>query len=170
MKTSTPALRTEVHIFELLRQRLVEQYPDLDDDTIRDTLEGSTSLIELIADVIRSALLDEALQLGVRSRMADLRARLVRLEERSSRKRQLAFEAMTQAGLKKLEQPDFTASVRVGSPSLVITSETSIPAAFWVPQPPKLDRQRLTIELKRGAGIAGACLGNASPTLVVRTK
>jgi Siphovirus Gp157 len=69
------------------------------------------------------------------------------------KKRQLALEAMNEAGLKKLEQPDFTASARLGGPPLVVTSEQSIPPAYWVPQPPKLDRQSLLGDLKRGNDI-----------------
>ena len=124
----------------------------------------------MIAAVIRSALVDEALQGGLRSRIEDMRQRLARLEERGSKKRQLALEAMTEVGLSKLEQPDFTASARAGSPSLVVVAEQAIPEAYWVPQPPKLDRQLLLAELKRGREIPGAQLGNPKPTLAVRTK
>ena len=73
-------------------------------------------------------------------------------------------------GLKKLEQPDFTASTRIGSPSLIVIAEDAIPDTYWVPQPPKLDRQALLGELKRGGEIPGAQLSNAQPVLVVRTK
>ena len=52
-----------------------------------------------------------------------MRTRLARLAERGLKKRQLALEAMNEAGLKKLEQPDFTASARLGAPPLVVTSE-----------------------------------------------
>ena len=59
-------------------------------------------------------------------------------------------------GSSKLEQPDFTASTRAGSPALIVVSEQAIPEAYWLPQPPKLDRQGLLGELKRGAAIPGA--------------
>ena len=57
---------------------------------------------------------------------------------------------MCEVGLKKLEQPDFTASARAGMPPLIIMSEGRSPSAYWVPQPPKLDRQSLLADLKRG--------------------
>jgi Rad52/22 family double-strand break repair protein/Siphovirus Gp157 len=57
---------------------------------------------------------------------------------------------MTEVGLTKLEQPDFTASARAGSPALVIVAEEKIPETHWLPQPPKLDRQAILAELKRG--------------------
>ena len=135
-----------------------------------DTLEGITDLHEMIAAVIRSALVDEALHSGLRSRLDDMKERLARLEERGAKKRQLALDAMNEVGLAKLQQPDFTASARAGSPGLVVVAEDVIPAAFWVPQPPKLDRQTLLGELKRGNEVPGAQLSNSNPVLVVRTK
>ena len=57
----------------------------------------------------------------------DMKERLSRLELRASKKRQLALEAMTEAGLTKLEQPDFTASARAGSPALVVIAEDRDP-------------------------------------------
>ena len=84
----------------------------------------------MIAAIIRSALVDEALQAGLRTRIEDMRQRLARLAERGLKKRQLALEAMNEAGLKKLEQPDFTASARLGAPPLVVTSEKDIPEAI----------------------------------------
>ena len=62
---------------------------------------------------------------------------------------------MTEVGLSKLEQPDFTASARAGSP-LSWSSLRTIPEAYWLPQPPKLDRQAILGELKRGIDIPGA--------------
>ena len=99
-----------------------------------------------------------------------MRERLSRLELRASKKRELALEAMTEAGLSKLEQPDFTASARAGTSALVVTAEAAIPEAYWLAQPPKLDRQSLLGELKRGAYVAGAQLSNPCPVLIVRTK
>ena len=167
---SEPALRTEIQVYNLLRERLETSHPGLDDETIRDTLEGITNLHELICELVRSALLDEALQVGLQTRIEEMRGRLTRLADRGLKKRQLALEAMHEAGLKKLAQPDFTASARIGAPPLLVISEEAIPKAYWVPQPPRLDRQTLTSDLRRGDEIPGACLGNAAPILAVRTK
>lgn len=164
------AVSLEASRYNLLKERLLVLYPDLDEETLFDTLEGITNLHEMIAAVIRSALADEALQVGLRTRIEDMRQRLSRLAERGAKKRQLALEAMNEAGLKKLEQPDFTASTRWGAPSLVVTSERDVPESYWIPQPPRLDRQTLTSDLRRGDQVPGACLGNAAPILTVRTK
>ena len=48
--------------------------------------------------------------------------------------------------------------------------EVIVPAPYWVPQPPKMDRQALLGELKRGNEIPGVQLNNPKTVLVVRTK
>src|SRR3990170_7970672 len=149
-KMHRPALRHDVHLYTYLREKLLEAFPEADDDTIRDTLEGITTLHELIAEIIRSALVDEALQSGLRLRLQDMKERLSRLEARAVKKRELALEAMSEAGLRKIEQPDFTASTRAGPPSLVVVAEDQVPESYWVPQAPKLDRQTLLADLKKG--------------------
>jgi hypothetical protein len=163
-------LSIEASRFLWLKKQLTNDFPDTDEETLADTLEGITDLHEMIAAVIRSALVDEALQGGLRSRLEEMRQRLARLEERGIKKRQLALDAMCDVGLKKLEQPDFTASARAGMPALLIPADNLIPEAYWVPQPPKLDRQSLLADLKRGEVIPGAQLGNPQPCLAVRTK
>jgi len=152
------------------KRRLLEDFPTTDEETLADTLEGITNLHEMIAAVIRSALVDEALHAGLRSRVDDMRERLSRLELRAAKKRQLALDAMNEVGLTKLEQPDFTASVRAESPSLVVVAEDTTPRAYWLPQPPKLDRQAILGELKRGLEVPGAQMSNPKPVLSVRTK
>jgi hypothetical protein len=156
--------------YQAVRAHLLAAWPELDAETLNDTLEGITDLHEMIAAVIRSALVDEALQAGLRTRLEEMRQRLARLEERGAKKRQLALDAMCEVGVKKLEQPDFTASARAGLPPLVIVADDVIPEPYWVPQPPKLDRQSLLAGLKRGEVIPGAQLGNPKPSLAVRTK
>ena len=163
-------LKGELIRYQATKERLLANWPEIDCETLDDTLEGITDLHEMIAAVIRSALVDEALHAGLRFRVDDMRERLSRLELRASKKRQLALEAMTEVGLTKLEQPDFTASARAGSPALVVIAEDRIPEAYWLPQPPKLDRQAILGELKRGIDIPGAQMSNPKPVLSVRTK
>jgi len=165
-----PRLVNEVHSYSLLKQRLRDAFPDADDDTQRDTLEGITNLHEIIAELIRSALVDQSMAEGLKSRMEDMKTRLDRLAERARKKKQLAQEAMNNAEIRKLRESGFTASLRRAQPSLQILSEPEIPEDFWVPQPPKLDRTGLILALKRGKEIPGASLAPPQPSLAVRTK
>ena len=66
--------------------------------------------------------------------------------------------------------PDFTASVRPVAPGLVVSNETLIPPDYWVPQPPKLNRQELISILKSGTTVPGAGLSNGGSTLSVRVR
>jgi Siphovirus Gp157 len=163
-------LKSELIRYQGTKERLLAAWPEIDCETLRDTLEGITELHEIMAAVIRSALGDEALHADLRFRLDDMKERLSRLELRAFKKRQLALVAMTETGLTKLEQPDFTASARTGTPALIVIAEDSIPEAYWLPQPPKLDRQAILGELKRGTEIPGAQMSNPKPVLTVRTK
>ncbi len=107
---------------------------------------------------------------GLKGRIVEMGERLGRFEERADKKREMAREAMEQADLQKITEPDFTVSLRSVQPPLVIVEEKEIPEEFWRPQPAKLDRQRLRLALGSGDGVRGAMFGNASRTLTVRTK
>lgn len=168
--TPNMKLKAEMGRHQLIRQRLVEKYPDLDDETLADTLEGITSLHGMIAEVVRSALDDQALSAGLKSRIDQMKERHERLQHRAVRKRALALEAMLEADIRKLTEPDFTVSTRSGTPGLCVQAEDRIPARFWIEQAPKLDRQALLTTLKAGQVIDGVTLSNPEPTLSVRTK
>ena len=99
--------------------------------------------------------------------MAD---RLSRLADRAAKRRQIARDVMVELDLKKLEAPDFTASIREGMPSLVVIDEDAVPKIYWSPGEPRLRRQILANDLKRGEEIAGAALSNPEPVLSVRTR
>jgi hypothetical protein len=77
---------------------------------------------------------------------------------------------MERANIKKLAEPDFTASLRAVPPSVVIVDEQEIPQEYWKPQPPRLDRQGLSAALKGGSAVPGAALSNSQVTISVRTK
>ena len=64
----TSPLRREAHTYQTLKSRLQAQHLTIDEPTLADTLEGITNLHEMIAAVIRSTLVDEALSAGLRLR------------------------------------------------------------------------------------------------------
>jgi hypothetical protein len=170
MTVSVPTLQTELTHYQILRERMLEELPDLDDETLQDTLEGISDLRQMLAEVIRSALYDEAMAGGLSTRLSDMKARLERLEDRAKRKRQLVLRAMSACEISKLAEADFTASARTGSPTLEVVCEDKIPPAYWKPQPPKLDKQSILAALKTGAEVEGAKLLPPQMQLSVRTK
>ena len=168
--TALLALSHETRSYKLFRDQLLSGLPDLDEETLGDTLEGITNLREMLAEVLRSALDDEALASGISTRLADLKSRLKRFEIRAKRKRQLVLQAMAEAEMPKLVEPDFSASLKQGAPSVEIQAEDKIPAAYWKPQPPKLDKLGILVALKSGTVIVGAILAEPKQQLTVRTK
>ncbi len=166
---SHPVLHQLTH-HRYLRERLEAAFPDADEETLMDTLEGMTSLTDSLAELLRSSQEDQSLASALRSRMSDMQERCARFEARARKKRELVCTVMEQADLKKLVEPDFTVSLRPSRPPLMIIDEAAIPGDYWKPQPAKLDRLGLISALGAGRDIAGAVLGNPPMTISVRTK
>jgi Siphovirus Gp157 len=156
--------------YRSLRDRLRAEDPQIDEQTLADTVEGLTDLHEIVTAIIRSALTDEALVTGLKCRIADMQGRLDRLQDRASKRRQIAKDVMVELDLKKITAPDFTVSIRPGTPALLVLDEAAVPSIYWEPREPRLNRQELLSELKGGAEIEGVALSNPEPVLSVRTK
>jgi Siphovirus Gp157 len=150
--------------------RIRARDPQIDEQTLADTVEGLTDLHEIVQAIIRSALADEALARGLKCRISDMQCRLDRLQDRAAKRRQIAKDVMVELDLKMLTAPDFTASIRSGMPALVVLNEDAVPKTYWDPGEPRLRRQVLACDLKGGAEIAGATLSNPEPVLSVRTR
>ena len=164
-----PLVRELTH-HQYLRARLEEAFPDADEETLADTLEGLSNLPDMLAEVCRSMLDDQAMVAALRGRIGDMQERCGRIEARARKKRELVCDVMERADLKKLTEPDLTVSLRPARPPLAVVDEDLVPATFWKPQPPKLDRQGLIAALAAGRDVPGAILGNAPMTISVRTK
>ena len=156
--------------YRAIRDRIRAEDPQIDEQTLADTVEGLTDLHEIIAAIIRSALADEALATGLKSRIADMQERLGRLQDRASKRRQVAKDVMIDLDLKKITAPDFSVSIRPGLPSLMVIDEAAVPSIYWQPSAPRLKRQELLSELKDGAAIEGVALSNPEPVLSVRVR
>lgn len=167
---SPQLLRSEVSNHLILSQQLKASYGEIDDETLRDTLEGISNLPEAIEAVIRSSLDDEAFINGLKGRLDDLQVRLERLKDRYEKKRALARWAMLQADLEKIMTADFSVGLRKGTEKLAVLDENLVPTDYFIPQPPKLDRKGVADALKRGIDVAGASLVMGEPTISVRVR
>jgi hypothetical protein len=156
--------------YRTIRDRIRAEDPQIDERTLADTVEGLTDLDEIVTAVIRSALSDEALATGLKSRIADMQERLDWLQDRASKRRQIAKDVMVELDIKKITAPDFTVSIRPGMPALLVLDEAAVPSIYWEPREPRLNRQELLSELKGGADIQGVALSNPEPVLSVRTR
>lgn len=156
--------------YRAVRDRIRNDDPQIDEQTLADTVEGLTDLHEIVIAIVRSALEDEALVAALKCRLADMQGRLNRLQDRASKRRQIARDVMSDLDLKKITAPDFTVSIRPGTPSLMVINEEAVPSVYWRPSEPRLDRQELLSDLKEGAEIEGVTLSNPEPVLSVRMR
>ncbi len=162
-------IQHELSHHQYLLEKLRADFPDADEQTLADTVDGLTNLSEMLGAVVRSQLDDQALASALRARLAAMQERLSRLESGAAKKRVLVTSVMERAHIMKLTEADFSASLRATQAPLILTDEENIPSDYWRPQPPKLDRQGLIRALKAGHTIEGAVLGNGGLTISVRT-
>ena len=163
-------LKFAVIAYQALRERIRKQDPTTDGQTLADTVEKLTDVNEILSAVIRSALGDEALATGLKIRIGEMEDRLEWLQNRASKRRQIAKDAMLELGIQKMTAPDFSVSIRPGLPALHVLNEAAIPSIYWQPGAPRLKRQELLSELKTGTEIEGVALTNPEPVLSVRVK
>jgi hypothetical protein len=156
--------------YRSIRDRIRAEDPQIDEQTLADTVEGLTDLHEIIVAVIRAAVADEALASGLEGRVAEMQERLGRLQDRASKRRELAKSVMIDLNVKKIAAPDFLVSIRMATPALLVLNEEAVPSIYWQPGAPRLKRQELLSELKAGAEIDGVALSNPEPILSVRVR
>ena len=82
---------------QYLRLKLEEQFPNVDEETLLDTLEGMTNLHEMLAVVVRSQLDDRALAAALRARTRDMQERLARFEQRAEKKKEITTSVLERA-------------------------------------------------------------------------
>jgi hypothetical protein len=159
-----------VGVYKAIRERIIRLEEGVDDSTLADTLEGLTDLHEVIAAIIRSALIDEAMVAGLKAHIQSLQERLERLAHRATERRRISRDAMVEVAIKKISAPDFTVSLRPGTPALMVVDEKAIPQPYWEQRDPKLNKLDLIADLKAGVSVPGAHLSNPEPVLNVRIR
>jgi hypothetical protein len=165
-RKATQNLANEAAAAQALRDSIASLNADA--DTIRDTIEGETGLHEAISRVMGFIQEDHILIAGIEQMIQTLAARRDRLSDRVDFYRAAIEQAMTIGEIQTMELPDATVTVRRVAPKLEVVDESAIPAVFWTPQDPKLDRKAVTDALKAGNEVPGAMLGNGGITLFIR--
>lgn len=164
----TSPLQYEAHHYRELKERLKDAFPDLDDETMADTLEGESGLPDMLAALIRSAQIDEDYALGTRARISRLSDRAAWLKDRADKKKRIAMNMMADVGLKRLTPGDMTVSRSKSAPGVQVIEEKDIIPKYWKPGKPILDKAAIRDDLKAGIHVDGCVLKNAGDKLTVR--
>lgn len=171
--TDTYTLTQTLTLHEQMKVDFKALFPDADEETILDTLEGETDLVELIVAVLESAEADKGMALACEVRVSEINERAERFQKRAEAKRRVVQMAMERSGRLKIEAPAFTVSLKVVPPSLILLNPEQVPEHFMVhPEPPpaKPDRKAILAALKDGKQIPGCTLSNGGQTLAVRKR
>lgn len=161
-------LRSETMAAAALIEQLRELIADDDLDVIANTIEGETSLHLAIEKAFGRLAELNGLMDGIAGMMASLKDRGERFEKQRDRIREMIVVAMEVGQIKRMETPLGTISLRSTPPSVQVIDEAAIPARFWKPSDPKLDRRALLSALKADEAVPGATLSNGGSTIQVR--
>lgn len=157
----------ELEAARLLREHITV-LADGDEDFIRDTLEGEADLDELVASLVHAIGEDETHIESLKAYQEAVGRRAALYGERAEFKRRLLVQALEISGRPKIETAGGTVSLRSVQPKLIENEPADVPAEFWAPQPPKLDRKALLAALKEGRDVPGVSLSNGGVTIAIR--
>lgn len=159
----------EIEAVRVLREHIADLAAG-DEDVIRDTLEGETDLDGLVAALVASIGEDEAHSEGLKTYEGALALRRKKFDDRAAYKRTLIATALEIAARPTIETDAGTVSLKPVPPKALVTEEADVPAEFWKPTPPKLDRSALLAALKEGRAVPGASLSNGGTTVSIRVR
>src|SRR5262245_11199290 len=80
-------LQQLVERHKALALAIAREFPEADEETLLDTIEGASDLPPLLAAVLRSRIEDLGLAEALRQRLEAMRTRLERIESRAEQKR-----------------------------------------------------------------------------------
>lgn len=163
-----PASLTES--WKRLREGLLRDHPDIDEETLSDTLDGITGAKDAIRRLIRHAVEDAAQADGLDNYIDALKGRKDRIMDRSKARRAAAISMLQEIGETKIDGPEFVASIGYGRGALRIIDEKQLPPWALKPAEPVPDGKLIRAVLAEGNDVPGAALTNGEPFLTVRPR
>ena len=141
---------------------------DLDAETLVDTLDGETELMEALCLVGESILEDQIQIDGLSAAIDKLSSRLHRFKTSTETKRNIILQAMDIAGIPTVKGPLFTISKKDTAPKNIITDESLIPSQYWKKPPPVIDKKLINEKISEGEEIEGVERSNGGLSLTIR--
>lgn len=154
-----------------LRARLEADGVDLaqDEELLLGTLDGETDALDVVRRLVRHSTAMGAMADAAGGRIEALTARRARFQARAEASRRAALEMLGALGAPRVDDAEFTATVRQGSPGVVVTDEAALPDRF-VRTKRTPDKAAIGAALRAGQDVPGAMLKNSAPSLQVRTS
>lgn len=133
-------------------------------ELIEEGGEGLEDTLEALEDAIE----DKAENYAKVIKTLEAQAKMIKEEEQRLSDRRKALEnhatnmklrledELRKVGLDKVKGLIFTVAIQKNPPSLNVLDESKIPAQYWVPQSPTLDRKGLLDFLKQGNSVEWA--------------
>ncbi len=137
---------------EYLQLLEMAEDPDVDPETLADTMEAIGGEIEDKADGYARVMKQiEANAAGIKAEIDRLTARKTSMENNVKRMKESLQAAMEVTGKKKFKTALFSFYIQKNPASLKIDDLEAVPESFLVPQPPKVDSAAIKDALKAGA-------------------
>jgi hypothetical protein len=136
---------------------------EVDEQTLRDTLEGLEGSIQLKAQSCAAMVANlSAWAMTIDGAAQRLSERAEKVHKRAEWLRAYLLVNMQQAGITKIETPELVASIRKNPASVQIADGAVLPERFMVPSPPtpppRPDKKAIGAALKAGEDVPGCSL------------
>lgn len=140
---------------------------DYDDETFFDTLDGETDAADIADYLLRKRAESLALAEAAKAQADALAARAKRIKERAQAYDKGLLDLLGATGMKKMERPAATVSIRAGSVSTKITDPDAIPTQLCrIKREP--DKTAIKAQIEAGEAVPGAELERGPDTISVR--
>lgn len=143
-----------------------------DEDLICDMIEAETDSLNDVSQVIRWIGEREAMSESLKAYEGELAMRRKRLDEGVANARKALVAFMEATGLRKIERPEGTLSVRPGGVQVIYAGDFKAEALDekfqkWTCA---ADKAAIKEALQSGETVPGAVLSNGSPVLTLRVR
>lgn len=133
--------------------------PDMDEQALMDTMEGIEGEIEIKAEgyakIIRMLEGDAA---ACDAESKRLRNKKQAIERNIDRMKKALQYSMVQTGKTKFKTALFSFGIQKNPASVVIDHAGKVPASYWIPQPPELDKKAIKAYIKENGDVDWAHL------------
>jgi len=137
-------------------KKIIEMAEDNDSVAIRDTLDSINEAFEDKAENTAKVIRDLETQSEAKKTEAKkLKERATTLDNQAKQLKKYLIDQLELTGKSKIQGKVLTVSIRNNQQSVYVEDERQIPRGYFNEQEPKLDKNRLKDDLKKGTEING---------------